>query len=112
MEMNYEAIVAGLVLFVTIIINIVMVAFFAGQLHTQQQQQEKMISLIRQEFKDNFERLEKKQDKHNNLIERMTRVEDSCKSVWKKMKEIYEVQHDCIFRKGEYENIRSGKKVY
>lgn len=51
-------------------------------------------------FEEKLTSLEKKQDKHNNLIERMVRVEDSCKTAHKRMDELDEVQHDCIFRKG------------
>jgi hypothetical protein len=36
--------------------------------------------------------LEKKQDKHNNLIERMTRCEDSTKSAHHRIDEIREVK--------------------
>ena len=50
-------------------------------------------------FEEKLNTLEKKQDKHNNLIERMVRVEDSCKSAHKRMDELDEVQHDCIFKR-------------
>ena len=52
-------------------------------------------------FEEKLTSLEKKQDKHNNLIERMVRVEDSCKTAHKRMDELDEVQHDCIFRNGK-----------
>lgn len=51
-------------------------------------------------FEEKLEALEKKQDKHNNLIERMVRVEDSSKSAHKRLDDIEEFQHDCIFKKG------------
>lgn len=51
-------------------------------------------------FEEKLTSLEKKQDKHNNLIERMVRVEDSCKTAHKRMDELDEFQHDCILRKG------------
>ena len=35
------------------------------------------------EIKDDIARLEKKQDKHNQLIERMVRVEDSDQAQWR-----------------------------
>lgn len=38
-----------------------------------------------------IERLENKQDKHNNLIERMVRVEDSCKSMHHRLDAIQEI---------------------
>ncbi len=36
-------------------------------------------------FEQKLETLDKKQDKHNNLIERMVRVEDSVKSAHKRI---------------------------
>ena len=39
-------------------------------------------------FEEKLNSLEKKQDKHNNLIERMTRVEDSTKSAHKRIDDI------------------------
>jgi uncharacterized protein YehS (DUF1456 family) len=39
-------------------------------------------------FEEKLTSLEKKQDKHNNLIERMVRVEDSVKSAHKRLDEI------------------------
>ncbi len=86
--MNYEIIIAGLALFVTIIINIVAIAFFAGQLKANQEHQKEMIDLLRLGFEEKFARLEAKQDKHNNLIERMVQVEASAKSAHKRIDEI------------------------
>lgn len=39
-------------------------------------------------FEEKLNALEKKQDKHNNLIERMVRVEDSVKSAHKRLDDI------------------------
>ena len=39
-------------------------------------------------FEEKLTTIEKKQDKHNNLIERMTRVEDSLKSAHHRIDEI------------------------
>ena len=39
-------------------------------------------------FEEKLVTLEKKQDRHNNLIERMVRVEDSVKSAHKRLDEI------------------------
>ena len=39
-------------------------------------------------FGEKLSALEKKQDKHNNLIERMVRVEDSVKSAHKRIDDI------------------------
>lgn len=36
-------------------------------------------------FEEKLNSLEKKQEKHNNLVERMVRVEDSCKSAHKRL---------------------------
>ena len=36
-------------------------------------------------FEEKLNGLEKKQEKHNNLVERMVRVEDSCKSAHKRL---------------------------
>ena len=40
-------------------------------------------------FEQKLETLDKKQDKHNSLIERMVRVEDSVKSAHKRLDEKY-----------------------
>lgn len=40
---------------------------------------------LRSDIKDHFDRLESKQDKHNNLIERMVVVEESTKSAHKRI---------------------------
>lgn len=39
-------------------------------------------------FEEKLTALEKKQDRHNNLIERMVRVEDSVKSAHKRLDDI------------------------
>ena len=39
-------------------------------------------------FEEKLNSIEKKQDKHNNLIERMTRVEDSTKSAHRRIDDI------------------------
>ena len=57
-KMNYEL----AAILITVVIQALYIAFKIGKF------EEKLISL------------EKKQDKHNNLIERMVRVEDSTKS--------------------------------
>lgn len=63
MSMSYE--LAGIL--ITVIIQALYIAFKIGKF------EEKLINL------------EKKQDKHNNLIERMVRVEDSTKSAHKRI---------------------------
>lgn len=42
-------------------------------------------------FEEKLTALEKKQDKHNNLVERMVRVEDSAKSAHKRLDDIKDV---------------------
>lgn len=86
----------------SIVINIVAIAYFMGKNQTTQdflktsiQALEKNIAGKIENLKENidekiqdikehtrgdFDRLEKKQDKHNNLIERMAKVEESSKS--------------------------------
>jgi uncharacterized membrane protein YgaE (UPF0421/DUF939 family) len=95
--MSWELILAGLGLFVTIVVNIVLIAYFAGQLKASQSNQEKMIEIMQKSFKEqiksvqenhektvqtlrteireHFDRLERKQDKHNCVIERQYRLE-------------------------------------
>lgn len=63
--MNYE--LAGIL--ITVIIQALFVAFKLGRL------EEKIVNL------------EKKQDKHNNLVERMVKVESSLKAVWHNLDE-------------------------
>lgn len=78
--MTIEIVVSVIGLFVTILLNICVVAYFAGSLKANQLHQKEMIEEIKQNFKDHFATLERKQDKHNNLIERMVIVEQSTKS--------------------------------
>ncbi len=79
-KVSIEIIIAIIGLFITIVINIATIAYFAGVLKSNQDHQKEMIDLLKEEFNKNFKRLEEKQDKHNNLIERMVHVEDSTKS--------------------------------
>lgn len=55
---------------ITVVVQALYIAFKIGKF------EEKLISI------------EKKQDKHNNLIERMVRVEDSCKSAHKRIDDL------------------------
>lgn len=86
--MKLELIIAGLALFVTVIVNIVTVSFFAGILKANQEHQKEMLQLLKEDFQAHFLRLEQKQDKHNNLVERMVRVEDSTKSAHHRIDEM------------------------
>lgn len=101
--MTPELIIAGLALFITIIVNIVIISYFAGQLKANQEQQDKMIELLRREFNMNFERIEKKQDKHNNLIERVyinerdiSVIKEQIKVENHRIEDLEENQNECI----------------
>lgn len=90
---------------VSIGINIVAIAYFAGVHSEGQKNVKESISHLKEDFKekiedmkkdfqDRFNLLEKKQDKHNNLIERMARVEDSTKSAHKRINELTNCGYD------------------
>lgn len=79
--MSFEVIISLFGIFVTVVLQALYVAYKLGGL------EQKLIAL------------EAKQDKHNNIIERMVRVEDSCKSAHNRLDEVCEIQHDCIFKK-------------
>ena len=64
--MNYE--LAGIL--ITVIIQALYIAFKIGK------------------FEEKLTAIEKKQDKHNNLIERMVRVEDKASSAHKRIDDI------------------------
>ena len=94
-------------LWISIAVNIITLAFFAGVFfQTQRQLQEAIKEIkssfetkikelkedfltkltdLKQNFHEKFERVERKQDKHNNLIERVTLVEASVKSAHKRI---------------------------
>jgi hypothetical protein len=78
---SIEVIISLFGIFVTVVLQALYVAYKLGGL------EQKLVAL------------EAKQDKHNNIIERMVRVEDSCKSAHNRLDEVCEVQHDCIFKK-------------
>ena len=67
--MNYE--LAGIL--ITVIIQALYIAFKIGK------------------FEEKLTAIEKKQDKHNNLIERMVRVEDKASSAHKRIDDILNV---------------------
>ena len=97
-------------LWVSIGINLLTLAFFAGVFFQTQKQLKEAIKKIeegfekkiqelkddfadklkdlKQNFHDKFESVEKKQDKHNNLIERMALCEASTKSAHKRIDDI------------------------
>ena len=79
--MSIEVIIGLFGIFVTVVLQALYVAYKLGGL------EQKLVAL------------EVKQDKHNNIIERMVRVEDKLSSAHKRLDELNEVQHDCIFRR-------------
>lgn len=81
--MSIEVIIALFGIFVTVVVQALYVAYKLGGL------EQKLVNL------------EVKQDKHNNVIERMVRAEDKISSAHKRLDDIAEVQHDCIFRKAK-----------
>lgn len=83
--MTIEMIVSAIAVLVTVIGNIAVMAYFAGTLNSNQVHQKEMLELLQQEFKENFERIEKKQDKHNNLIERTYKMESDLELLHEKI---------------------------
>jgi predicted cation transporter len=79
--MSIEVVIGLFGIFVTVVLQALYVAYKLGGL------EQKLVAL------------EVKQDKHNNIIERMVRVEDKLSSAHKRLDELNEVQHDCIFRR-------------
>jgi len=90
-------------LFVSIIINLLAVAFFAGvyvttvrhlkdniedfkqKIEDLKDDFKQKIGDLKSNFHEKFDAVEKKQDKHNNLIERMALCEASTKSAHKRI---------------------------
>lgn len=104
--MSLELVIAGLALFITVVVNIVAVSFFAGILKSNQDHQKEMINLLRQEFIEQLGRVEREQSKHNNLVER-TFVNERDISVLKeqikvenhRIEDLEENQNECIRRR-------------
>lgn len=101
---------------VSIVVNIVAIAYFAG-VHSEAQKNLKKtveqmqknfdkqfedlknsfqdkVEDLKQNFQERFNKVEEKQDKHNNLVERMVRVEDSTKSAHKRIDGMAGVNYD------------------
>lgn len=90
--MKWELVIAGLALFITVVVNIATIAYFAGILKSNQENQKEAMQNLKDDFKENlknlkenFEKtlenltndfkghfvlLEKKQDKYNGVIEK------------------------------------------
>ena len=62
-------------------------------------------------FEEKLKTLEEKQDKHNNLIERMVRVEDSSKSAHKRLDEIVMQNMFRLSPKASNQSLTPGQAV-
>lgn len=104
------AVIAGIALLVTVVVNIVAIAFFAGKLTATQAFLSSAINNIKENFNEkikelrddveqkidsnnqhttkNIERLEKKQDKYNNVLERTAICEQSVSSAHHRLDEV------------------------
>lgn len=69
-KVSIEIVIAIIGLFITIVVNIATIAYFAGVIKSNQEHQKEMINLLRQEFREQLGRVEREQSKHNNLVER------------------------------------------
>lgn len=69
-KVSIEIVIAIIGLFITIVVNIATIAYFAGVIKSNQEHQKEMIDLLRQEFREQLGRVEREQSKHNNLVER------------------------------------------
>lgn len=69
-KVSIEIVIAIIGLFITIVVNIATIAYFAGVIKSSQEHQKEMINLLRQEFREQLGRVEREQSKHNNLVER------------------------------------------
>lgn len=85
MSLSLELMLSGIGLFITVLVNIAAIAYFAGSLNTNQAHQKEMIQELKNEFSKQFESLEKKQDKHNSVIERQYCVEGAIKVLEEKV---------------------------
>lgn len=83
--MTIELIISGIAVLLTVITNIAVMAYFAGMLKSNQIHQKEMLELLQKEFKENFDRIEKKQDKHNNVVERQYKTESDVEVLFEKI---------------------------
>ena len=118
----------GAELLISITVNVVAIAYFAGVHSEAQKNLEKSVDVIQKNFEDKLEELKKnfqekiedlksnfqdrfnkveeKQDKHNNLVERMALVEASSKSAHKREDELSEKVTE--LEEKYYEHIAKG----
>ena len=83
--MTIELIISGIAVLLTVITKIAVMAYFAGMLKSNQLHQKEMLELLQKEFKENFDRIEKKQDKHNNVVERQYKTESDVEVLFEKI---------------------------
>lgn len=88
--MDAPTIIALIALLISILINIIVVAFMTGKMSATLVFLKSTTKDYQEQTEKHFERLERKQDKHNNLIERMAIVEQSTKSAHHRIDEIKE----------------------
>jgi len=67
-------------LILSIIVNACLVAFLLGKMSANQESIKLLLKTYKEQTAEHFNRLELKQDRHNNLIERMAIVEQASKS--------------------------------
>jgi uncharacterized membrane protein len=72
----------------TIIIQLVGVGISIGTIKSNYKLLENRINNLKEHMKESIDRLEKKQDKHNNVIERVCLVEASSKQAHKRIDRI------------------------
>lgn len=75
-----ELIIAVIGVLFTLLVNVGAIAFFWGKIVTKLSALEKVVESYKTALKEDIGRLEKKQDKHNGLYEKVTRAEESAKS--------------------------------
>lgn len=75
-------------LILSVIINACLVAFLLGKMSANQESIKLLLETHKEHTTEHFKRLETKQDKHNNLIERMAIVEQASKSAHHREDEI------------------------
>lgn len=65
---------------ISIAVQIGAIAFFFGTMRASISSLRELLNQFKETMASDFDRLEGKQDKHNGLIERMVKVEESTKS--------------------------------
>ena len=76
----FEITIAVIGVLFTLLVNVISIAFFWGKITSKLSALEGVVETYRDDIKDDINRLELKQDKHNGLYEKVTRAEESAKS--------------------------------